>query len=55
MGPFCLLGYSFGALVMLEVAQRLEKMGSPPAHLFVAAEAAPEDVIPAVDPVRFNI
>jgi len=55
IGPFGLLGYSFGALVMHEVAQRLEKMGSPPAHLFVAAEAAPEDAVPAVDPVSFSL
>jgi hypothetical protein len=53
LGPFCLLGYSFGALVMQEVARRLEKIGTPPSHLFVAAEAAPEDVISAVDPVRW--
>ena len=49
---YCLLGYSFGALVMFEVAKRLTSVGEAPLHLFVAAEAAPADLIPVVDPVR---
>ena len=50
-GNFALFGHSFGALVMHAVAVALRESGLPqPSHLIVAAEAAPMDVVPVVDP-----
>ena len=41
--PFALLGYSFGALIAFELAQRLRILARPvPQHLFVAAARAPQ-------------
>jgi surfactin synthase thioesterase subunit len=39
--PLALFGYSMGALIAFEVARTLAERGTPPAHLFAAAAAAP--------------
>jgi surfactin synthase thioesterase subunit len=40
--PLALFGYSMGALLAFEVARALDRSGTPPAALFVAALRAPQ-------------
>jgi pyochelin biosynthetic protein PchC len=40
-GPFALFGHSMGATVAFELARRLERVGQPPAVLFVSGRQGP--------------
>ena len=40
--PFALFGHSLGALLAFEVARRLTRAGTPPAHLVVSGRDAPD-------------
>eukprot|EP01065_Artemidia_motanka_P037088 TRINITY_DN452_c0_g2_i2.p1 TRINITY_DN452_c0_g2~~TRINITY_DN452_c0_g2_i2.p1 ORF type:complete len:2815 (+),score=996.50 TRINITY_DN452_c0_g2_i2:92-8446(+) len=48
--PYCLFGYSFGALVAHQLAVQLAALGAPPLHLFVASQAPPAETVPAANP-----
>ncbi len=41
--PVALFGHSMGAVIAFEIARRLDRLGAPPVHLYVAGCRAPQN------------